>query len=161
MTRKVRRPAKSLTRGVLQSYKQASTKFQTNWFFVAATVSSARSTFDSRATMVRWILTSGVRLFLQFWHSKTPVFTFPRGWVPWYVEWTLAFPRAPSGSVSINVWSAACAAVLKVLGDLVESLLVMIQGQTGVKRKEEAMKFGADGKMGTSASAARGSKKEL
>jgi tail-anchored protein insertion receptor len=111
--------------------------------------------------MIRWILTSGVRLFLQFWHSKTPVFTFPRGWVPWYVEWTLAFPRAPSGSVSINVWSAACAAVLKVTGDLVEYLLVMMPSQTGVKRKGEAMKIGADGKMGTSAGAARGGKKEL
>jgi hypothetical protein len=132
-----------------------------NWSFIAATVSSARSTFDSRATMIRWILTSGVRLFLQFWHSRTPVFTFPRGWVPWYVEWTLAFPRAPSGSVSINVWSAACTAVLKVLGDLVGYLFVTVQRQTGVKRKGEAMKVGADGKMGTSTSAARGSKKEL
>jgi tail-anchored protein insertion receptor len=81
--------------------------------------------------------------------------------VPWYVEWTLAFPRAPSGSVSINVWSAACAAVLKALGDLVGYLLVIMQGQTGVKRKEEATKVGADGKMGTSTSAAKGSKKEL
>jgi hypothetical protein len=81
--------------------------------------------------------------------------------VPWYVEWTLAFPRAPSGSVSINVWSAACAAVLKVLEDLVGYLLVIIQGQTGVKRKGEAMKVGADGKTGTGTSAARGSKKEL
>jgi tail-anchored protein insertion receptor len=111
--------------------------------------------------MIRWILTSGVRLFLQFWHSKTPVFTFPRGWVPWYVEWTLAFPRAPSGSVSINVWSAACAAVLKVLGDLAGHLFAIMQDQTGVKRKGEAMKVGADGKLGTSASAARESKKEL
>jgi hypothetical protein len=51
--------------------------------------------------------------------------------------------------------------VLKVVGDLVGYLLVIIQGQTGVKRKGEAMKFGADEKMGTSASAARGSKKEL
>lgn len=78
--------------------------------------------------------------------------------MPWYVEWTLAFPRAPSGSVSINVWSAACAAVLKVLGDLVGYLLVIMQGQTGVKRNGEAVKVGADGKMGTSGSAARGSK---
>jgi len=81
--------------------------------------------------------------------------------VPWYVEWTLAFPRAPSGSVSINVWSAACAAVLKVLGDLVRYLLVVMQGQTGVKRNGEAMKVGAEGEMSTSASAAGGSKKEL
>ena len=81
--------------------------------------------------------------------------------MPWYVEWTLAFPRAPSGSVSINVWSAACAAVLKVLGDLAGHLFAIMQNQTGVKRKGEAMKVGADGKMGTSASAARESKKEL
>ena len=81
--------------------------------------------------------------------------------MPWYVEWTLAFPRAPSGSVSINVWSAACAAVLKVLGDLVGYLLVIMQGQTGVKRNGEAMKVGAEGEMSTSASAAGGSKKEL
>ena len=79
--------------------------------------------------------------------------------MPWYVEWTLAFPRAPSGSVSINVWSAACAAVLSVLGDSVGYLVVAVQGQ-GVKRKQ-AMKVGADGKMGTSTSSARGSKKEL
>jgi tail-anchored protein insertion receptor len=127
-------------------------------------LSSSRSTFDSRANMTRWILTSGVRLFLQFWHAKTPVFTFPRGWVPWYVEWTLAFPRAPSGSVSINVWSAACAAVLAVVGDTVGYLIVVVQGQ-GVKEKQngkgEPMKVGADGKMGTSSSASRGSKKEL
>ena len=128
---------------------------------IAASVSSTRSTFDSRANMARWFLTSGVRFFLQFWHAKTPVFTFPRGWVPWYVEWTLGFPRAPSGSVSINVWSAACAAVLAVVGDSVGYLIVVVQGQKRVKGKGEPMKVAADGKMGTSASAARGSKKEL
>jgi hypothetical protein len=112
--------------------------------------------------MTRWVLTSGVRFFLQFWHAKTPVFTFPRGWVPWYVEWTLAFPRAPSGSVSINVWSAACAAVLKIVGDSVGYLVVVVRGQEQVvKGKREAMKVEADGKMGTTASGARGSKKEL
>ena len=112
--------------------------------------------------MARWILTSGVRLALQFWHAKTPVFTFPRGWVPWYVEWTLAFPRAPSGSVSINVWSGACAAAFKVLGDSIGYLVLVVQGQEAVRgKKGEPMKVSADGKMGTSASAARGSKKEL
>ena len=81
--------------------------------------------------------------------------------MPWYVEWTLAFPRAPSGSVSINVWSAACAAVLAVVGDSVGYLIVIVQGQKGAKGKGEPMKVAADGKMGTSASNARGSKKEL
>ena len=81
--------------------------------------------------------------------------------MPWYVEWTLAFPRAPSGSVSINVWSAACAAALTVVGDSVAYLIMAVQEQKGVKGKGEPMKVAADGKLGTSASSARGSKKEL
>jgi tail-anchored protein insertion receptor len=76
--------------------------------------------------------------------------------VPWYVEWTLAFPRAPSGSVSINVWSAACAAVLTVVGDLLAYLFVVVRGQ-GVKRKQP-VKAAVDGKMGTSTGSAPGSK---
>jgi hypothetical protein len=79
--------------------------------------------------------------------------------VPWYVEWTLAFPRAPSGSVSINVWSAACAAVLTVVGDFLAYLFLVVRGQ-GVKQKQP-LKAAADGKMGTNASSARGSKKDL
>ena len=102
-----------------------------------------------RANVTRWVLTSGVRLFLQFWHSKTAVFRFPRGWVPWYVEWTLAFPRAPSGSVSVNVWGVACAAVLTVLGDLLALLVVVVRGR-GAARKQP-----------TKVAAAASSKKEL
>ncbi len=76
--------------------------------------------------------------------------------MPWYVEWTLAFPRAPSGSVSINVWSAACATVCQVVGDVILHLMVQLQGRKeggkgGIRRKEEP--FGA----GTQ----RGEKKEL
>ena len=63
--------------------------------------------------------------------------------------------------MSINVWSAACAAVLRVLGDLVGYLFVVVQGQENAKREGEPVKVAADGKMGTSSSAARGSKKEL
>ena len=72
--------------------------------------------------------------------------------MPWYVEWTLAFPRAPSGSVSINVWSAACATVFQILGDVILYMVANVQGKKeGVKRKEQP--FGA----GTE----RGEKKEL
>jgi len=125
----------------------------------AETLKTTRSTFDRRANYTRWTLTTGLRFFLQFWHGKTPIFTFPRGWVPWYVEWTLAFPRAPSGSVSINVWSAACAAVLQLVGDLVVWAMVG-SGQKGAKEKGEPMKFGAGS--GTTAGGGGGDeKKEL
>ena len=72
--------------------------------------------------------------------------------MPWYVEWTLAFPRAPSGSVSINVWSAACATVFALASDSVMYGLLQVQGQKqAARRKEEP--FGAGTK--------RGEKKEL
>jgi hypothetical protein len=104
-----------------------------------------------RANVARWVLTSGVRLFLQFWHAKTAVFRFPRGWVPWYVEWTLAFPRAPSGGVSVNVWGAACAAVLTLLGDLLAFLVAVVRGQAPARKQPTKV----------AAAAAAGSKKEL
>ncbi|EXJ58099.1 hypothetical protein A1O7_05523 [Cladophialophora yegresii CBS 114405] len=85
----------------------------------AAAVSSARASFDTKATAIRWTCTSGLRFGLQFWHAKTPVFTYPRGWFPWYVEWLLGFPRCPYGGVSINVWSTACATVIALVGDVV------------------------------------------
>ena len=75
---------------------------------------------------------------MQFWHAKTPIYTYPRGWVPWYVEWAAGFPRCPSGGVSINVWSGACATVILVVSDLV-GLLV---GMAGGRRKvPQAMKM--------------------
>jgi len=85
----------------------------------ATAVSSSRSSFDTKATAIRWTCTSGLRFALQFWHAKTPVFTYPRGWFPWFIEWLLGFPRCPYGGVSINVWSAACGTVIALVGDVV------------------------------------------
>jgi len=85
----------------------------------AASVSTSRTSFDTKAGMVRWTCTSGLRFALQFWHAKTPVFTYPRGWFPWPVEWLLGFPRCPYGGVSINVWSTACATVIALAGEVV------------------------------------------
>lgn len=108
----------------------------------AAAVSSTRSGFDTKATVIRWTSTTGLRFGLQFWHAKTPIFTYPRGWVPWYVEWAMAFPRCPSGGVSINVWSAACATVISLVGD---SVIYAVQStsKTSSKQKGEPVKMAA------------------
>lgn len=95
--------------------------------------------------MVRWISTSGLRLAIQFWHSKTPVYTYPRGWLPWYVEWILGFPRCPSGGVSINIWSAACGTVIALVGDLLSYIVTSVQGLRG-KQKGQPMKVNAEKK---------------
>ncbi|RAO64064.1 uncharacterized protein BHQ10_000076 [Talaromyces amestolkiae] len=73
--------------------------------------------------MTRWLTLNGPRLFIQFYYTKTPVFDLPAGWFPYPVEWILSFPRAPLGSVSIQVWSSACATVISLAGDVVISIL--------------------------------------
>ena len=77
-------------------------------------ISSARTAFDAKASTLRWITTTGLRIILQFWFSKRPMFWIPEGWVPGYVEWGLSFPRAPKGSVSIQVWAFAVGQVVSL-----------------------------------------------
>ncbi|OAL18968.1 hypothetical protein AYO22_10297 [Fonsecaea multimorphosa] len=103
----------------------------------AASISSSRTAFDSTATAIRWTCTSGLRLALQFWHAKTPVFTYPRGWFPWYIEFLLGFPRCPYGGVSINVWSTACATVIALVGDVVVYLIQSTQQVRGGAQKDK------------------------
>jgi len=116
----------------------------------ATTVSSSRSSFDMKATAIRWTCTSGLRFGLQFWHAKTPVFTYPRGWFPWPIEWLLGFPRCPYGGVSINVWSMACGAVIALVGDLViyavQLVLVRMRGSGEGEKGREKQKVGLEEK---------------
>ncbi|RAL16520.1 guided entry of tail-anchored proteins factor 1 [Aspergillus homomorphus CBS 101889] len=90
-------------------------------------LASPKSSFDWGVKAVRWVGTSGLKFFLQFWYSKTPVFMLPDGWVPHYVAWVLSFPRAPFGSVSIQIWSNVCATAITTLAEIVTALLL----QTG------------------------------
>lgn len=68
-------------------------------------------------------------MFLQFWYSKTPVFALPEDWLPYYVQWILSFPRAPLGSVSIQIWSNVCATAIGVVADVVGSMLALVISQ--------------------------------
>lgn len=78
--------------------------------------------------MFRWTCTSGVKVALQFWHAKTPVYTYPREWFPWPVEFALGFPRCPYGGVSINIWSNSCAVVIALVGGLVAHTWQTVRG---------------------------------
>jgi len=84
-------------------------------FSTAASLASAKVQFDTIAKGLRWLGTNGLRITLQFWFTKTAMFWIPRGWLPSYVEWALSFPRAPTGSVSIQVWGIACASVVQLV----------------------------------------------
>ncbi|PYH41834.1 guided entry of tail-anchored proteins factor 1 [Aspergillus saccharolyticus JOP 1030-1] len=89
-------------------------------------LASQKSSFDWGVKAVRWVGTSGLKFFLQFWYSKTAVFMLPDGWVPHYVAWVLSFPRAPFGSVSIQIWSNVCATTITTLAEVVTALLLQM-----------------------------------
>ena len=46
-----------------------------------------------------WIGTMGIKGGVQWWYKKEPVFWLPAGTFPYWVEWIVAFPRAPKGSI--------------------------------------------------------------
>ncbi|PGH20819.1 protein GET1 [Polytolypa hystricis UAMH7299] len=89
-------------------------------------LSEQKSSFDMAIKSVRWTSTTGLKLFLQFWYSKTPMFDLPREWLPWQVEWVLSFPRAPLGTVSIQIWGGACATVVPLVGDAVGEVISQV-----------------------------------
>ena len=71
--------------------------------------------------------------------------------MPWYVEWILAFARAPRGSVSIQMWFVACATVVQLVGQAVAAGVVLVgerlQG-IGKRREKVAMGAGRGGRDG-------------
>ncbi|KAK5145069.1 hypothetical protein LTR04_001405 [Oleoguttula sp. CCFEE 6159] len=122
----------------------------------ASALQASKSRFDNAVTSFRWLSTNGLRFFLQYWYARTPLFWLPQGWVPGYVEWILSFPRAPIGSISIQVWGIACASVVKIVGEAVAAGLVLNSKQpVGGAREPQA--FGA----GQQEKSAAGVKKEL
>jgi hypothetical protein len=75
------------------------------------------------------------------------MFWIPQGWVPYYAEWLLSFPRAPLGSISIQAWSLACASIILLVSDaLVAAIALATRAFVGPPQmgKEESMKFSGE-----------------
>jgi len=99
------------------------------------------------------------------------MFWLPRGWAPYYAEWLLSFPRAPLGSVSVNMWVLASAAVILLTHDAVVAAVRSVAGSgavAGPEKRGEKVKVkvpvsaGAVGeKTDAQARDAGGSKKEI
>jgi hypothetical protein len=87
------------------------------------------------------------------------MFWMPAGWVPYYAEWILSFPRAPLGSVSINVWGIACASMIALASEGISAAWVLVTHKPMPvgQREKEPMAFKADQKP----MAGSGEKKEL
>ncbi|KAK4610290.1 hypothetical protein CLAFUW4_14134 [Fulvia fulva] len=113
---------------------------------------SLRSTFDSIVSKLRWVGTQGVNFLLTTYYAKQPMFWLPQGWVPYHAEWVLSLPRAPLGSISVNVWAIACGSVIAMLSQGIVALWALRSGEVksgpnkGEKIQMEGMKMGSEGK---------------
>lgn len=123
----------------------------------AESIQSYRSTFDKAMTAARWLGTNGLRALLQFWYQKEPMFWMPKRWVPIYIEWILSFPRAPIGSISIQMWAISCGTVIRLVGAALVAAWVLMQ--TGKGKERQKVKVSAGSAAGTGRSGE--SKKEL
>ncbi|KAJ9642496.1 GET complex subunit get1 [Coniosporium apollinis] len=111
-------------------------------------IQASRTTFNTTITSIRWLSTNGLRLFLQFWYARQALFWIPKGWLPGYMEWILAFPRAPRGSVSIQIWAIACASVVGMISEAVVAAYALGTQKTQAGAKRKPMAFTAAEKGG-------------
>ncbi|KAH8821181.1 protein get1 [Xylogone sp. PMI_703] len=123
---------------------------------------ASRATFDRVVTALRWLGTNGLRFLLNFWFSKQPMFWIPQGWVPYYAEWLLSFPRAPLGSISIQAWSLACGAVILLASDTIVAIVgLMLTTQSNNGSKGKPMKVASEKASSEKQSEPVSDKKEL
>ena len=102
---------------------------------------SGPSCDDSTLTAARLVLTRAPQYIIPFWYAKEPMFWLPHGWFPWYAEWFLSLPRAPTGSVSIASWQVACTVVISFVADTVAAAWSLVFGA----RQQEKVPVKADG----------------
>ena len=86
----------------------------------ASALSTSRTRFDRSTNIARLACTTGLRFFLQFWFAKRPLFWLPEGLFPGWLEWCLALPRAPKGSISLHVWGMACSASIQYVQSMLD-----------------------------------------
>ncbi len=68
--------------------------------------------------------------------------------MPGYVAFLLAFPRAPRGSVSVQVWGIACATVVQIVFEAGAAAWVLLSRRgdmVGQKGRREGVGMGAEG----------------
>ncbi|GJJ06112.1 hypothetical protein Clacol_000301 [Clathrus columnatus] len=82
-------------------------------------LSASKASYSKKFSVVLWCLTSGAQYGIGWMYGKKAVFYLPPGWFG-PIQWWLAIPFAPLGSVSVGIWQMACSRVLRVLEGIVK-----------------------------------------
>ena len=87
------------------------------------TLDIQRANFNKYVSAARFLLTRAPQWIVPMWFSGQPVFWLPHGLFPYAVEWLVAVPRAPTGSVSPATWQVACSITIGLLSESIASLV--------------------------------------
>jgi len=66
------------------------------------------------------------------------MFWIPKGWLPYYAEWILSWPRAPLGAVSIQMWFIACGSIVAIVGEAVVAVFALVMQGLQERRLQRA-----------------------
>jgi len=75
---------------------------------LTAGVESHKTRFRRGAKVLLWVGTTGTKGLVQWWFNRQAVFWLPAGTFPYWVEYVLAFPKAPKGTAT----SFLCSVIL-------------------------------------------------
>ncbi|KAI9250616.1 WRB/Get1 family [Sporodiniella umbellata] len=82
-----------------------------------------RTVFELKFKSVLWILVHGSQMVIIFWFRKSAVFYLPPGWFG-PAQRFLSWPFAPTGSVSVAVWFAACRRMIKAVALAINDFVI-------------------------------------
>ncbi|KAJ1990457.1 GET complex subunit get1 [Dimargaris cristalligena] len=83
----------------------------------------AKSAFEIKVTIFMRIFLYGIRTFVLFWYRSSAVFFLPTHWFD-PISSFLAYPLAPTGSVSVPIWMYVCH---RVCSQSVRTIQQMVQ----------------------------------
>lgn len=72
---------------------------------LTSAIESHKSKFRRGARILLWVGTTGVKGGVQWWFNRAAVFWLPAGTFPYWVEYVLAFPKAPRGTTVLGIVS--------------------------------------------------------
>jgi len=98
-------------------------------------IASSRTGFSIKFSSALWISTTGTQFVIGWYYRRSAVFWVPKGWFG-PLEYWLAFPFAPAGSVSCGIWQMSCKRVIK-MGEKVVKETIFPPKPEGVPQENE------------------------
>jgi hypothetical protein len=101
----------------------------------------SKSTFKSAVTGVLFAATTGIKIYFRLRYRKVPVFWLPSSSVPYYIQWVLAIPGCPLGTVSVSMWFAIVDSALASLIHLFKWIYSLGMGTRKEKERKQPTKI--------------------